>query len=347
MRKHVLPLLLLVTLLSGMLCFPAAAEEAPKFKNYDKALSWVKKNHPAELTLEDVRFKPRELLNLRANMAEGGVLHFSTFWCGTTITDRDTYIDLNKGKVSVSQADVEALIALCPDLKKIRFSAHRNLSNKIMFPMIEKYPDIEFVWLLSLNRAHVIPTDATAYSTFNNPNDDYKLRSSDLELLRYVPGLKGLDLGHNSITTLEWLRYCPDLEFLILADNWISDVTMIGTLSHLQYLEIFLNEPLADISPIGQCTELLDLNISANNKVTDLTALDSLQKLERMWGTRMYGLTDETKEHFIATHPDTLTYFTRYHSTEHGWRKHERYKHYIWCLKNKTWIPFDQPLPSK
>lgn len=346
MRRRLLPLILLLTLLSGLLCARAAADEAPKLNTYDKALTWVKKNHPAELDLGSVRFKPRELLNIKNNMAEGGVLHFSTAWCGTTITDRDTAIDLNGSKTSVGEADVEALIALCPDLRKIRFSAHRNLTNKIMIPMTEKYPDIEFVWLLTLNRAHVIPTDATAYSTFNEPLAKNKLKSEDMELLRYVPHLRALDLGHNKITTLDWLKYCPELECLILSDNLVDDLTMIGTLEHLQYLEIFMNYKITDLSPLAACTELLDLNLSSNDKVTDLSPLDSLPALERMWGNRMFGLSDEEKARFIAAQPDTLTSFTRSHDTANDWRKHPRIKHYLWCFKNKTWIPFDEPLPK-
>ncbi|MBR4457523.1 MAG: leucine-rich repeat domain-containing protein [Clostridia bacterium] len=350
MRKRMLSriALLAAMILLLLACAPAVlAESAPKLNTYQKALSWVKKNHPAELDLGSVRFKPRELKNIRDNMAEGGVLHFSTAWCGTTITDLDTRIDLNGSKNSVTEADVEALISLCPDLEWIRFSAHRNLSNKIMIPMTEKYPDIRFVWLLTLNRTHVLPTDATAYSTFNEPLSDYKLRSADLELLRYVPDLRALDLGHNKITTLDWLKYCPDLECLILSDNLVEDLTLIGNLTRLQYLELFMNYKITDLSPLANCTDLLDLNLSSNDKVTDLSPLDALPKLERMWGNRMFGLSEEEKARFIAAQPNVLTSFTRSHDTANDWRKHERIKHYLWCFKNKTWVPFDQPLPKR
>ena len=126
-----------------------------------------------------------------------------------------------------------------------------------------------------------------------------------MEALKYVHGLKALDLGHNDITTLDWLHYCPDLELLILSDNWkIKDMTEIGALTHLQYLE-------------------------------------------RFWGTRMYSLSEEEKERFIRVHDGVQISFNAKHQTSDGWREHERYVHYCWCLKHQEWIPFSEPIPEK
>ena len=33
-------------------------------------------------------------------------------------------------------------------------------------------------------------------------------------------------------------------------------------------------------------------------------------------------------------------------NTEKPWRKHPRYKHYVWCLKHGKWIPFEEELPK-
>ena len=131
-----------------------------------------------------------------------------------------------------------------------------------------------------------------------------------------------------------------------IANKKIKDITPIGELKHLQYLEIFSTDTV-DISPLANCTELIDLNLSAMKSVTDLSPLDGLTKLERFWGTRMDGLSEEEKERFTAAHPGVQISFNAKHQTSDGWREHERYTHYCWCLKHQTWIPFGEPLPEK
>ena len=62
---------------------------------------------------------------------------------------------------------------------------------------------------------------------------------------------------------------------------------------------------------------------------------------------RKYGLSEEEKERFTAAHPGVQISFNAKHQTSDGWREHERYTHYCWCLKHQTWIPFGEPLPEK
>ena len=135
--------------------------------------------------------------------------------------------------------------------------------------------------------------------------------------------------------------YFPDLELLILADNPIRDIEMIGTLKHLKYLEIF-NTQISDLSPLANCTELLDLNLSYCSRVKDLSPLDSLPALERFWGVEMRGLSREEKARFTAAMPRTEVNFTAEDATAGGWREHPRYTHYVECLKNHQWISFDE-----
>ena len=165
----------------------------------------------------------------------------------------------------------------------------------------------------------------------------------------YVAQLKDSD---HKITEEEFGRYLytrdyPELELLILGDNrGITDITPIGNLTHLQYLELF-STGTADLSPLANCRELIDLNLCYDMKVTDLSALEGLTKLERFWGNHMDGLTAEETERFTALHTGTECVFNGKHATSEGWREHERYEHYRWCLKNQVWIPFSEPLPGK
>ena len=337
--------ILLFAFLLIFLCTGAVAD-GPAFNSYDAALKYVRENRPQELEVGTVRWRPEDLLKLKKEMGGGAALYFTTDWNGMTLSDKDTEINLNEVK-RISAEDVEAVIILCPEVQKINLTKHYYLRNKPIIELMEKYPGIEFVWTVTIGRRHKIATDCTAYSTFHEPEAPEKLKSEDLEALQYVHGLKALDLGHNTITSLDFLKYCPELELLILGDNrGITDITAIGNLTHLQYLELF-STGAADLSPLANCTELIDLNLCYDMKVTDLSALDGLTKLERFWGNHMDGLTEEEKERFAALHSGTECVFNGKHATSEGWREHERYEHYRWCLKNHEWIPFSEPLPGK
>ena len=337
-------LILLAVLVAFILT--GAAAEGPAFSSLNEAAKYVQENRPQELDVGSVRWHPSDLMKLKAQMSGKAEIHFSTKWSNLVLTDRDTEIDLNQVE-RISAEDIENVIALCPEVKKITTTKHYYLKNDMMIALTDKYPEIEFVWMVCLKGRYRLPSNCTAYSTLNGPDEPEKLRSGNLDALQYVHGLKALDLGHNDITDLDWLQYCPDLELLILSDNKkIKDITPIGELKHLQYLEIFSTDTV-DISPLANCTELIDLNLSAMKSVTDLSPLEALTKLERFWGTRMYGLSEEEKERFTSAHPGVQISFNAKHQTSDGWREHERYTHYCWCLKHQTWIPFGEPLPEK
>ena len=138
------------------------------------------------------------------------------------------------------------------------------------------------------------------------------------------------------------LLYLP---FVELYTNNVTDITPIGLLKHLQFAELFSN-PFTDISALSNCTELLDLNIT-NCQVLDFSPLDNVQTLERMWANMIRHLSEEETERFKKIHPNCLCDFQPSHAaTVDGWRKHIRNKHYIWCFKNKQWIPFNEEIPG-
>ena len=344
-KRFIAGVLILLAAMMTALAGTGSAE-GPAFSSLNEAAKYVRENSPRELDVGTVRWRPSDLLKLKEGMSGEAALHFSTTWGSLILTDRDTEIDLNQVE-RITLEDVETVITLCPDVKKITMTKHYYLRNDPVIGLLSRYPEIEFIWMVAIKGRYRLPSNCEAYSSFNTPDEENKLKSEELEALQYVHGLKALDLGHNDITTLDWLKYCPDLELLILSDNKrIKDITPIGELKHLQYLEIFSTDTV-DISPLANCTELIDLNLSAQKNVTDLSPLDGLTKLERFWGTRMYGLSEEEKERFTAVHEGVQISFNAKHQTSDGWREHERYPHYCWCLKHQEWIPFGEPLPGK
>ena len=344
--KRIIALMLCAVL--ALCAFPGVspAEEVPAFRVPQSAVNWVRKNKPASFSVENVNWSPADIYKIFKALPEGASFHFETDWGGVPVSESTVELDLREKKGGVTGADLEAVCALCPNLALVDNSSRRSPSNKEMIPLIEKYPGIRFEWVVHLGGAHYISTHDTAFSTFNEPFDPDSLSSKQMEKLKYCPRLKALDLGHNRLTDLEFLQYVPDLELLIVGDNMIKDLTPISQLKHLKYAELFSNY-FTDLAPVAACTELLDLNI-CYARVPDFRCLDDMPALERFWATNTDRyVTDEEKERFRQVHPNTECDFKGSHATTNGWRSHPRYHHYIWCLRNRTWIPFDQPLPDE
>lgn len=341
-----LAILLCLLICTAGITAACAESEVKTFANVNQAVKYVKAEQPMDLTLEEVKLTPSELAKVKKAMPEGSVLHFSTVWGGISFTDEVVDLDLREIKGNVTGDDLEAVVALCPNLKSIDNSNKRSPSNNVMLPLCEKYPDIRFEWIVRLGKSHYCKTTQTAFSTFNEPFDDDMVTSYQMnKVAKYLYRLKALDLGHNALKDLEFLQYLPDLEFLIVGDNQIKDLTPISNLKHLKYLEIFSNY-ITDLTPLAECTELLDLNI-CYDPVYDFSPIDNLDSLERFWATMIRHLPEEEMQRFQEVHPDVEVDFKGSHATTNGWRKHPRYQHYIWCLKNNTWIPFDEPLPGE
>ncbi len=346
MRINRLAAVFLAVLTAAVTVFGGAAADGSNYPTFRDALRYAEENHPGEMDLGTVKYTAKYLWQIRKAMPEDAVLRFTTTGYGDPVTEASTEVFFRKN-IKTTADEIEWLIQLCPDLKTIDVTEHYYLGNKSMIALLEKYPEIEFRWKATIRGRRRMNTNCSAWSSWSGQSQSDKIRSKDLEVLKYVPGLKALDLGHSEITSLDFLRYCPDLELLILGDNMgVTDLTPIGELKHLQYLEIFMIGA-TDLSPLANCTELLDLNLSTNYKITDLSPLDGLEKLERFWGNNMKGLPEAEKERFIAAHPDTECMFEKAGATSGTWRKHERYDHYVWCLGTGTWIPFGEPLPEE
>ena len=300
--------MLLAAFLCLVLCLSARADSAA-FSGYSEALKYVRKNQPSSLTIEKGKFKPSELLKLRNALPEGAEFHFTATWGKLTYTDQDTEIEL--GKKTVTGDDLEALVLLCPNLKLIDNSRNNQPSNEVMIPLTEKYPDVRFEWVVNLGHGHRIATNASVFTTKLPPDSGRELTSEKLQLLKYVPHLKALDVGHNKVTDLDFLKYVPELELLIIGQNQVTDITPIGQLKHLQFAELFTN-PFTDISALSNCTELLDLNIT-NCQVHDFSPLDNIP-LERFWANMIKHLSEEEIARFKKIHPDCITDFMPSHA---------------------------------
>ena len=322
----------------------ASADELPT--NYNQALKYVKANKPMEAVATKVGWTPAQLTEVRKALPEGAVFHFTCKWNGVSYSDDTEELNLNKAKKNINEASLKQMIALCPNLKSVDNSAKRLPTNETFIALMEKYPDIHFDWLVHLRGEHYCPTNATAYSTLNHTDYGARLKDEHMELLKYVPGLKALDVGHNAFTNLSFLQYFPDLELLIISNNdHVDDLTEVGKLKHLKYLEVH-NTHVSDLTPLANCTEMLDLNVSST-WVTDISALDNVTSLERFWANHLKKLPESEQNRFKELHPDCKADFTVNGSAiSHKWREHDRYYRFRRCFKHNMWVPFDEPWPE-
>lgn len=271
-----------------------------------------------------------------------------------TVDQYAEYVDLGDVKVANSDEDYNALIKFLrqlPNVKKVDM-----FSTEIRRARIDQlagsFPEIEFGWTMIIpctnelhpeRSVHRIRTDATAFSTLHN-NTCSEHSARDFEILKYCKNLQALDIGHNRVTDLSFLYDLPHLKVLIVACNIeLKDITPIGSLKELQYLEIFKND-INDISCLANCTELVDLNICFN-RISDWSPLMGLTRLRRLWlfNSNNYSDSSPVPKDVVAALrnalPDCKVDAVSY-STEGGWRNHPRYDTINTMFWGTEYIPF-------
>lgn len=230
-----------------------------------------------------------------------------------------------------------------PNLKKVDMFATKMYA-KDMDLLAAEFPDIEFGWTMRIGD-HWVRTDTTAFSTLHN-NRSPLHTESQFRYLKYCKNLLALDIGHNAVENLDFLYDLPKLKVLIVACNIdLKDITPIGSLKELEYLELFKND-INDISCLTGCTKLIDLNICFN-RVKDWTPLHELKNLERLWLYNSNNYSPEIpvdknvvyaiKNALPDCHVDSTSY-----STLGGWREHDRYYVIYHMFKHSEYIPFDR-----
>lgn len=333
--------LFIILALLAALPLAAFAEAPVDMTRYNDVKAYIEEQQPLALDLGETKFSIKQLRQLQELMPEGSTFDFTVWFCQSWISSQSDTLDLDNSKKQVTEKELTWLVAHMPNLKKVNTFNHRELSNDIIIPLMEQYPDIEFGWMVRIHSSYVIRSDATAFSTNKHVGSGPYLTEKHMELLKYVPGLRAIDIGHNKVKDISWLRYFPNVNILILADNDIQDITPLADLHELEYLEIFMND-ITDVSPLAGLTNLRDLNLCRNKLTdTDLSVLDDLE-LERFWCTQS-GVSKEARERFIAANPETYCNFTVGSCTDDGWRDSYKYDQFRVMFRNRVWAPFVRP----
>ncbi len=185
------------------------------------------------------------------------------------------FLDLS-GIVMEDTAALEAALSQFPNLKQVDM-IDCGISNEEMEALNQRNPGIKFVWAVQIQGIK-LRTDATS---FMPTKEGYRVFDSDCQLLKYCHDLECIDLGHMPIYNCDFLYGTPHVKLLILVDCSISDATPIGTLTELEFLELF-HTKVTDYSPLINCTNLKDLNLSFS-PAFDNSPLAQMTWLDRLW----------------------------------------------------------------
>ena len=284
------------------------------------------------LKVENIVFTPEEYIS--ACQMNPDVAFYAKVEFENIIFDlAQREIDISKKKIRNKEA-FSALVKHFPERTKL-VMCDCNYTNNEMADLREKYPHIDFAWRIYMGKWN-LRTDDEAFSVMIYDYEHTRMKSKDIEVLKYCTNMKALDLGHQSITDISVIGQMTELRVLILADNWISDLTPLSNLKNLEYLELFVNN-ITDLSPLAACTKLVDLNFGWN-KVTDFSCIYSLEKIERLWlpNTR---LPVDKRDEVTVNFPNAKIIFSDVNSISSGWRTNERYFSMRAMFKNNRYDP--------
>ena len=290
---------------------------------------------------------------MKSLLAAYPALHFK--WTvrvfGLDISSEDTEADFDGKKIGKISELRDALDCL-PALKNI-YMWKAPLKREQRDELFQAYPDRFFGWAIQMNTAHVIRTDATAFSTLGKRPG---LNFWQMHNFSYCRDLKALDIGHNTIKDLSFLEELPKLKILILADTKLTDISPIACQTDLEYLELFLND-ITDISALANLKNLRDVNLAFNN-ISDLSPLYDLPNLERVWLMMNKKIRKEDIEKLQELHPDCEIIARSYGATgnvwlENGtiipgtsWRDHPHYDTIFYVFNGGGYVDWDTPVPK-
>lgn len=236
---------------------------------------------------------------------------------GVPYSSEITELDLSGAQLDGTET-LEAELQYFPNLETLLL-CQCNLDSETLAAYRDRVRDqYKVVWSVKLGRVWT-RTDTDTYMPIRENNH---VRDQHLTELKYCEDLIVVDLGHMGVEDTEWIYHTPKLQFLILADTDVSDITPIGTLKELIYLELFKSPAIRDYTPLLGCTALQDLNLAYTSG--DVTVLSQMTWLDSLWANYC-GATPEQKQLLRDSLPDTLLELDHGWHMGNGWRDRPNY----------------------
>jgi hypothetical protein len=215
---------------------------------------------------------------------------------GNVFCDNVSEIDIS-GITVESLEEVESAMAYFPDLEKL-VMCNCGIDNDTMHDFRNRVrEDYKVVWSVMINTFEV-RTDAL---TFMPVRERLHVDDGHLNNLYYCEDLVCVDLGHRYVSNLDWLYGTPHMKYLVLADTQVVDITPIGSLKELVYLELFKTK-VNDYSPLVGCTALEDVNVAFSKG--DPAVFAQMPWLKNLWVNGL-GMSDETRALLTESLPNT------------------------------------------
>lgn len=123
-----------------------------------------------------------------------------------------------------------------------------------------------------------------AFSFFPNVQEltiDSGVTCEDYSAIKDLRNLTELDLSDADLVNIDFLNALTNLQILGLSGNHIKNGNAIAFLLDLEFLDISENE-LSDLSFVSELANLKVLYVEGNKKISDITPLSILEKLEAL-----------------------------------------------------------------
>lgn len=231
---------------------------------------------------------------------------------GKAINSMDTFIDFTKTKMD-STEEVESIIPLMPKLEKIDMSwcgpepEKEHFDNETMDAMNKRYDNVRVVWTLRISY-YAIRTDALGFRASSRYYG--YLTDENIKEFKYCEDMLAMDVGHRNLKDLSFVYGMPQLKYLILLHWRATDLTPLGSLKNLVWLE--LNKlPTTSLAPLVGCTSLHDLNMTFTPFTSQKETFETLMampQLERLWYSPAQ-LTKEQEKKLQETYPDLMMHY--------------------------------------
>ncbi len=228
-----------------------------------------------------------------------------------------TELDLS-GTPLTGVEELEADLAYFPELETLLL-ADCGLDNETLAAYRDRVREqYKVVWTISVGMLK-IRTDET---TFMPSREGIFVNDSHLTELKYCEDMIVVDVGHKGVKNIDWVYGMPHLQYLIVADTDVEDITPIGTLKELIYLELFKCPGITDYTPLLNCTALQDLNLAYTSG--DVSVLAEMTWLKTLWAN-CCNASKEQKQLLRDSLPNTLLELDHGWHMGNGWRNRENY----------------------
>lgn len=197
-----------------------------------------------------------------------------------TVAGKQFSTDAEEVDISGTQATVEeaeSILPYFPNLKKV-VMVGCGIDNETMEALNLRHEDVQYVWAVKVRDYYDIRTDAEYFYPWQlNASKDEPLYLDDL---KYCHDMIAMDVGHYWVPDCSFLYGMPHMRYLIIAMTGCHDITPVGCLKELEYLEVFEME-VDSYEPLLGCTALRDLNIGT-------TYADPTPLFQMTWLNNLY-----------------------------------------------------------